>query len=156
MYTLGVSCLNVNSLLKGSSESCGFSDDRLCRFINNQNSIYCLTDTRIDCVRKETLNQILSKGHSFGNENTIERVFTTINKESISHKHHFAGVTTIFPEKLDPAFEYMKWYPHKLPTPRYGIALAKLSYGPTVIIANVYGRTSGREDSKASLFNKLN
>ena len=150
MYTLGVLCLNVNSLLKGSSESCGFSDDKLYRFINNQNSIYCLTDTRINCARNETLNQILSKGHSFGDKNTIERVFTTINKESISHKHHFAGVKTIFPEKLDPVFEYIKWYPHKLPRPRYGIALAKLSYGPTVIIANVYGQTSGSEDSKAS------
>ena len=152
MYTLGVSCLNVNSLFKGSSES----DDRLWIFINNQNSLYCLTDTRIDCVRKETLNQFLSKGHSFGNENTIERVFTTINKESISHKHYFAGIPTISPEKLDPVFKYIKWYPHKLPRPRYGIALAKLPYGPSVIIANVYGHTSGCEDSKASLFNKLN
>ena len=59
-------------------------------------------------------------------------------------------------EKLDPVFKYIKWYPHKLPRPRYGIALAKLPYGPSVIIANVYGRTSGCEDSKASLFNKLN
>ena len=146
----------MNSWLKGLSESCSFSDDRLCRFINNQNSIYCLTDTRIDKAREDTLNQILSKGHSFGNKNTVKRVFTAINKESISHKHHFAGVTTIFPEKLDPVFEYIKWHPHNLPRPRYGIALAKLSHGPTILIVNVYGSTAGREDSKASLFNKLN
>ena len=61
----------------------------------------------IDCARKETLNQILSKGHFLGNKNTIERAFTTINKESISHKLHFAGVITIFPEKLDPVFKYI-------------------------------------------------
>ena len=48
------------------------------------------------------------------------------------------------------------WHPHKLPRPRYGIALAKVSHGPTILIVNIYGRTADREDSKASLFNKLN
>ena len=76
----------------------------------------------------------------------IDRVLTTVNKGSINHKHHFAGITTIFPEKLDPVFEYIKWYPDKLPRPRYGIAVTKLSHGPTLIIANVYGRISGSEN----------
>ena len=85
----------------------------------------------------------------------IERVFTTNNRESISHNYHFAGVTTIFPEKLGPVFEYIKWFPDKLPRPHNGTAVQKLSNGPTVIITNVYGRTSGCENSKAGLFNKL-
>jgi hypothetical protein len=86
----------------------------------------------------------------------IERVFTTINKESISHKHYFAGVPTIFRRKTRPGLQIHKMVSTQASQTTLRDSLAKLPYGPSVIIANVYGRTSGCEDSKASLFNKLN
>ena len=105
MFSLGLVCLNVNSLIKKSSDSCGVSDVNLCRYINNQESIFCLNDTRVDAGKEVRMNSILSKGHTFGLINTKKRVFTTLNREPA---HHHAGVTTIFPEKLDNAFESIK------------------------------------------------
>ena len=105
MFSLGLVCLNVNSLIKKSSDSCGVSDVNLCRYINNQESIFCLNDTRVDVGKEVTMNSILSKGHTFGLANMKRRVFTTLNREPANH---FAGVTTIFPEKLDNAFESIK------------------------------------------------
>ena len=80
-------------------------------------------------------------------------MFTTVNKESDKHKNHFAVVTKKYSEKLDAAFESIKWFPDNDYRPRFGIAIAKLTHGPRIIITNLYGKTSGAESSKANIFN---
>ena len=111
MFALSLISLNANSLLKDLPNSCGELGNSLCNHIRNNAAIFCLTYTRIDAKREYVLNTELSKGSSFGLQNMKTRVFTTINKESDNHKNPFAGVTTIFSEKLDAAFESIKWFP---------------------------------------------
>ena len=141
IFSLGLVCLNVNSLIKKSSDSCGVSDVNLCRYINNQESIFCLNDTRVDAGKEVRMNSVLYKGHTFGLTNIKKRVYTTLNREPA---HHHAGVTTIFPEKLDNAFESIKWFLDKHLRPRYGLAVCKLKDGPMLLITNLYGRPTGK------------
>ena len=156
MFSLSLITLNANSLLKDLPNSCGELGNSLCNHIRNNAAIFCFTDSRVDSKREYALNTELSKGASFGRINMKTRVFTTINKESISHSNHFAGITIIFSEKLDAAFESVIWFPDNSFRPRFGISIAKLTKGPRIIIAAIYGKTSGPESHKASLFNELN
>ena len=141
MFALSLKTLNANSLLKDLPNSCGELGNSLCNHIRNNAAMFCFTDSRVDSKREYALNTELSKGASFGRLNMKTRVFTTINKESENHKNHFAGVTTIFSEKLDAAFESVIWFPDNDHRPRFGISIAKLTNGPRIMIATIYGRT---------------
>ena len=156
MFALSLITLNANSLLKDLPNSCGELGYGLCNQIRNNASIFCFTDSRVDSKREYALNTELSKGASFGRANMKTRVFTTTNKESDNRRFQFAGVTTIFSEKLDAAFEFINWHPDNNLRPRFGIAIAKLTHGPRILIASIYGKASGPESHKASTFNKLN
>lgn len=156
MFALSLITLNANSLLKELPNSSGELGNGLCNYIRSNASVFCFTDTRIDPQREYILNTELSKGSSFGSTNMKARVFTTLNRESPDRRNQFAGVTTIFSEKLDAAFELTKWYPDTSTRPRFGITVAKLTQGPRIIITNLYGKTSGNEASKAFMFNLIN
>ena len=146
-FKLSLITLNANSLLKDLPNSCGELGNSLCNHIRNNAAIFCFTDSRVDSKREYALNTELSKGASFGRKNMKTRVFTTINKESVNHKNHFAGVTTLFSEKLDAAFEFVTWYPDTDFRPRFGIAIAKLTNGPRIIIASIYGKNLRTRES---------